>query len=202
MTHATRPLALKLVATAVALALCAAVWSGGTWSAFDKTSSSPGNSVAMGSLTLGDNDGGSALLSLSNATTGSTATSCIKVTTTGVDSHVRLYSSVTGTGLEDGLNLSVTRGAIAGTPAAGSCAGFTADANDYLGSGNGVVYAGTLAGFPQSFNTGLVDPVPGSAEDWATGEAHVYKLTVTLPTAVGFYSKTASATFSWQATSL
>ncbi len=91
--------AVKLVAIAVALVVSVTVWSAGTWSAFDRTASSPGNSAATGTVVLTDNDGGSALLSLSGARSGSSVTSCTKVTYGAtVPAEVRIYGTVGGSG--------------------------------------------------------------------------------------------------------
>ena len=201
MPAGVRPLLVKLAATAAALALSAAVWSAGTWSAFDRTASSPGNAVATGSVALSDNDGGTPLLSLTGARDGSSVTSCVKLTYGGtVPADVRVYGAVTGTGLDAYLTLTITRGTIAGTPAAKSCTGFSADATDYLGKGAGVVYGGNLSAFPTSAAGALVDPTSGVAERWDAGEAHAYKLTVAMNGASGA-GKSATADFTWLATS-
>lgn len=197
MTDATRPLAVKLVAIAVALLLTAVVWSAGTWSAFDKTLSSPGNSVATGKVALSDNDGGSPLLSLTGATNGSTVTSCTKVSASGtVPADVRIYGTVGGTGLASYLTLTITRGTIAGTPAAKSCTNFVADTTNYLSKGAGVIYSGSLSGFPTTASTAIVDPLSTSAATWNGGDAHAYKVTVTMNSASGA-GKTATADFTW-----
>src|SRR5215217_7874262 len=150
MSDAARSLVVKLIAIAVALTLSATVWSAGTWSAFDKTVSSPGNAIATATVSLADNDGDAPLLSLLGARNGSTVTSCTKVTFGGdVPADVRVYGTVSG-GLASYLTLTVTRGTIAGTPAARSCTGFTADSADYLSRGAGVIYSGNLSAFPTS----------------------------------------------------
>lgn len=196
-----RSLAVKLAATAAALLLSAAVWSAGTWSAFDRTASSPGNAVATGSVALSDNDGGAPLLSLTGARNGSSVTSCVKLTYGGtVPADVRVYGAVSGTGLDTYLTLTITRGTIAGTPAAKSCTGFSADATDYLGRGAGVIYSGNLSAFPTSAGTALVDPTSALDAQWNAGEAHAYKLTVTMNSASGA-GKSATADFTWLATS-
>jgi hypothetical protein len=201
MSDATLPLAVKLVAIAAALVLSAAVWSAGTWSAFDRTASSPGNSVATGRVALADNAGGAALLSLSGARSGSTATACTKLTYSGtVPADVRIYATVGGTGLADDLTLTITRGTIAGTPAAKSCTNFVADTTNYLSRGAGVIYNGTLAAFPTSAGSALVDPTSGAAAEWDAGDTHAYKLTVTMPSASGAGTN-ATADFTWLATS-
>ncbi len=201
MSDASRPLAIKLLAIAAVLILSAIVWSGGTWSSFDRTASSPGNSVATGTVALSDNDGGSALLSLTGATNGSTVTACTRVTYGGtVPADVRLYGTVGGTGLASFLTLTITRGTIAGTPAAKSCTNFVADTTNYLSRGAGVIYSGTLSDFPTSASTALVDPTSGVDQEWVAGSTHAYRLTATMNSASGA-SKTATADFTWLAAS-
>lgn len=195
-----RSLTLKLAAIAVALGCTAVVWPGGTWSAFDRSASSPGNAVATATVSLADNDGGAALLSLSGARSGSSVTSCTKVTYGGtVPADVRLYGSVSGA-LASSLTLTVTRGTIAGSPAAKSCTGFAADGTDYLSRGAGVIYSGALSAFPTSAAGALLDPTSGAAEQWDAGEAHAYKLTVTMSSASGA-GQSATADFTWLAAS-
>ncbi len=195
-----RSLTLKLAAIAVALGCTTVVWPGGTWSAFDRTASSPGNAVATGTVSLTDNDGGSALLSLTGARNGSSVTSCTKLTYGGtVPADVRIYGTVSG-GLASYLTLTITRGTIAGTPTAKSCTGFSADSTDYLSRGAGVIYSGALAAFPTSAATALADPTSGATEQWDSGEAHAYKLTVTMSSASGA-GMSATADFTWLAAS-
>ncbi len=197
MSDAATRLAVKLIALAAALVLSAAVWSGGTWSAFDRTASSPGNAVEAGRVALADNDGGAPLLTLTGARSGSSVTSCVKLTYTGtVAAGVRMDGVVGGTGLADDLTLVVTRGTQSGTPAAKSCTGFTADTTNYASKGAGVIYSGTLAGFPGSAGSALADP----AASWQEGDARAYRLAVTMPAASGAGTN-ATADFTWLATS-
>ena len=192
MSALRRRLAVKLLATAVALVPCGLVWSAGTWSAFDRTSAMPGNAVTTGTLKLSDNDGGTAPLALTAARPGDTTTACVVVTHDGtVPAGVTLHGTVGGTGLAEALTLTVTRGTFSGTPAARSCTGFTADA-----SGAGL-YSGPLSGFPQTQAGAIADPTAS----WAPGEAHAYRLTVTMGSASGMAGKTATAAFAFSGTS-
>ena len=183
---------LKLVTVAAALVAVSLVWSGGTFSTFNKTSTMPGNSVQAASLNLTDNDGGTALLTMSSAHPGDSVSACANVTYTGAASAlVRLYGSTGGTGLASYLTLTVTRGTFSGTPTAGSCTGFTADSG-------GTIYSGTLASFPSSTGTAVVD-----TPTWASGDKHGYKLTLTLPSGVSSSAQglSATASFTWMAVS-
>ena len=85
----------------------------------------------------------------------------------GFDNRVHLYDTVGGTGLATYLNLTVTRGTISGTPAAGSCTGFTADTTAWSGAGAGVIYNGTLASFPAS-TPGWPHPFPSRTRPLST----------------------------------
>jgi hypothetical protein len=186
-------LRIKIAAAALALVATSLVWSGGTFSAFNKTSAMPGNSVATGTVDIADNDAGGALFSLPAATPGATSTSCVNVTYSGtVASTVRLYGTIGGTGLASHLTLSVTRGTFSGTPGASSCTGFTAD------SGGGVLYSGTLAAFPTTSGTALTD-----ATSWTSGTKRGYKFVITLPSGVAASAQglTATAAFTWQSVS-
>src|SRR5919199_6819365 len=169
----------KIAASAAIVAVLAVAAGLATWAAFSSAQSNDGNSFAAGSVSIGDNDAGGAVLSLASAGPGDTDTGCIVVTYTGsLASTVRLYGQTAGTGLDAYLNLRVTRGSIA-APSFRSCTGFAADSTDYLGSGAGVIYDGTLQGFPDTSATGLQDP-PGVPTTWAQNEAHAYKFEVTV----------------------
>lgn len=201
MTGLARPLAVKLVATSVALVLAAVVWSGGTWSAFDLTATSPHNSVAAGSVIVADNDGGTALFAMTGAVVGTSATSCETVSYSGsAPATVRLLATTGGTGLAPYLTLTITRGTIAGTPAPRSCTNFVADTTNYVGAGAGVISSGPLASFPSTTGTALADPSAAAPATWATGDAHAYKLVVTMSSAAGA-GRTATASFTWSAIS-
>jgi hypothetical protein len=183
----------KMVIAALGLVATSLVWSGGTFSAFNKTSSMPGNSVATASVAIADNDASTAVLDLSNARPGGSDTGCVNVTYSGTTAaNVRLYGTVAGTGLAPYLTLTVTRGTIPGTPTAGSCTGFTADTT------GSVVYTGTLSAFPSSSGTAIAD-----ASSWTASTQHAYKFVVTLPSGVaaGAQGLTATADFTWQAVS-
>ena len=126
--------------------------------------------VGAASLNVNDNDGGSALLSLSAAKPGDSVTACENVAYTGsAGALMRLYGSTGGTGLASHLTLTVMRGTFTGTPAAGSCTGFTADSG-------GTIYSGTLSSFPASTGSAVVD-----TPTWTSGDKHGYRLTLALP---------------------
>jgi hypothetical protein len=169
-----------------------------TLSTFTATTANPDNGFIAGTVTLSDNDLNTAMLGLSGAKPGDTDSSCIRVSYTGsLPSTVRLYGTTTGTGLDSYLTLTVTRG----TASAGfdNCTGFTADATNYLGSGAGVIYTGTLQAFADDYAAGLIDPTAGTPESWTTGETHDYKFVLTLVDNDSAQAKTATQTFTWEA---
>jgi len=194
MTSTGQRLKIKLLATAVAVVAISLVWSGGTFSTFNKTSSMPGNSVAAGTVVLTDNDAGTTPLAMSGVVPGGTQTACVQVSYTGsAPSTVRFYGTTGGTGLAPYLNLTVTRGTFSGTPAAGSCTGFTADAT------GSVLYNDVMSSFPTTTGTAIADP----ASSWTSGDKRGYKLQWTLPSGVASAAQGKSATFgvTWQAVS-
>jgi predicted ribosomally synthesized peptide with SipW-like signal peptide len=188
----------KLLLTTFVVALVAAVTGTGTYAAFSGTTANPSNSFTAGTVAIGDNDAGGTLLSLSNARPGDSSTGCIKVTYSGsLDANVRLYGSASGS-LPTYLTLTVTRGTDS-SPSFASCANFTADGNNYIGSGSGVIYSGNLSAFPGTYAAGLVDPTSGSPELWTTSEAHSYKFVVSLQNNAAAQGLNSTASFTWEA---
>jgi hypothetical protein len=172
-----------------------------TFAAYTATTMNSGNIVEAGSVKLSDNGDGSSLMSLSGGVPGDTTSACIKVTYDGsLASTVRLHGTTTGSGLDQYLDLKVTRGIYTPSdPAFKSCTNFQADGTDYIGAGNGVIYNGTLQGFADDYASGLVDPLSGSPESWTNGEPHVYKLEVTVQSNFAAQNKDATQTFKWEA---
>jgi hypothetical protein len=191
---------VKLAATIAVLAGCAALASAATWSNLNATATNPSNSFSSGTVAIGSNSSSSAVLSLSNAKPGAVSTGCIQVTYTGtLPANVKLYGTSGGTGLNQYLNLVVTRGTFSGTPSSGSCTGFTADSTNYITQGAGVIYSGTVSNWPTSASTALVDPTAGSPATWSTSASHGYQFQVTLQSAAAGQGLTGSQTFAFEA---
>jgi hypothetical protein len=193
---------IRLLVSAAVLTLASVAWSAATWSALNDSSVTPGNTVTAGSVDLSDNDSGGGMLSLGSARPSDTVTGCIRVTYSGTaPAKVRIFGAAGGTGLANYLDLTVTRGTLSPAAAFGSCATFAADTTNYLGSGNGIIYLGTVAGFPAAGAGALVDPsAPGAT--WNTGDVHSYRFQATLRNDPAAQGKTASPSFTWEATSL
>ena len=143
-----------------------------TFAAFTSQADNPGNTVTAGTVTLADNDAGTALYNMPAAKPGDSVTTCIKVDYTGsLDADVKLYTPSTIGSLGQYVNLQVEPGTQSGTPAAGSCTGYTAD--------GGNLFNNTLNNLPTSYATGLADN-PGSATKWVNGDSVAYRVTATL----------------------
>ncbi|HEY2603170.1 MAG TPA: hypothetical protein VGI67_16555 [Thermoleophilaceae bacterium] len=191
----------KLLASLVVIGLAAVCLAAATWSSFSTTTANPSNAFSAGTVALSDNDAGSAFSS-PTLSPGGSASGCIKVSYSGsLAAAVHLYASTTGP-LAQYLNVSVTRGTQT-SPTFPSCTGFSADSTNYIGSGAGVVYSGTLANLSSTYTNyanGLVD-APGAAQTWTSGSAHAYMITVSLPSGVPAAAQglSSSATFTWEA---
>jgi len=188
----------KVLASAVTLGLIGVVAGVSTFSAFTATTANAGNTFAAGSVVIDDNDANGAMFSMTALKPGDNDTGCITVTYTGtLAATVKLYGTTTGTGLDPYINLTVTRGTIA-APSFDSCAGFSADATNYIGAGAGVVYNGTLAGYADNWAAGLVD-APSATEVWSTNEVHTYRFAVSVADNDLAQGLTAGQTFTWEA---
>jgi predicted ribosomally synthesized peptide with SipW-like signal peptide len=203
LTRRGRSIRRRVFVTALIL-LVMGVAIGSTTAAFSANTSNANNTIATGTVAVGDNDGGSSpVVTLANARPGDTSTGCIKITYTGsLSSSMRLYANVTGTGLAQYIDLKITRGGSTADPF-GSCTNFNsvADSTDYIGQGPGVIYNGTLSAFPSTYSAGLIDPISGTPESWSQNEAHTYKVQVTLQAGApnAAQALTANPTFVWEA---
>lgn len=197
-------LARRVALSALVLGAVGLVAGLGTFSSFSSLTTSAGNSFAAGTVSISDNDAGSALLALANAKPGDAAQSCIAITYGGsLDAAVRLYGATTGS-LGQYLTLTITRGTQSPASFGGACTSFTADTNDYIGHGAGVIYDGNLSAFTAtSWTTGLADPANGGGtETWSTSEVHVYRFAVTLQSNNAAQGLSGTAAFTWEAQNL
>jgi len=166
----------KILRTLVVLGVLACIAGAGVFSAFSSQTDNPGNVVTAGTVTLSDNDAGSALYSLTAAKPGDSQTSCIKVTYAGsLNADVKIYTPSTIGELGPNVTLKIEPGTQA-SPSFPSCTGFTPDSG-------GALFEGTLSSFAAehgSYATGVAD-YPGTvATKWATNDAVVYRVTATL----------------------
>jgi predicted ribosomally synthesized peptide with SipW-like signal peptide len=166
----------KILRTLLVLGVVACIAGAGVFSAFSSQTDNPGNVITAGTVVLEDNDGGSALYSLTAAKPGESKASCIKVTYKGsLPATVKLFTPSTIGELGPFVNLKIE----AGTQASGtfpSCEGFAA-----FGTG-GTLFEGTLSAFAtekDSFANGI-STFPTGTTKWETNNTVVYRVTATL----------------------
>jgi hypothetical protein len=200
MSRTTRRRAIRAVApVAGLLAAGLLVWQG-SYAAFSATTSNGANNWAAGSVSLTDDDGGSALFSATQPTPtgasalkpGDTRTNCIKVTNNGtlagpVKLYVQGYTQTLGLG--DNLTVTVEQGTGTAATAFGNCTGFTNTAT--------LVNAQTLTAFAGA-NTSFTNGVGGAS--LAVGGVTYYRFTTTVNAAApnSVQGGTAQATFQWE----
>lgn len=181
------PALLRLAAPLLALMLVSALVITTSRAAFSDTTSNAGNNWAAGTVTITDDDGDSAMFSVSDMKPGQTETRCIEVTYEGslVPADVSLYGTSGGTGLDAYLDVDIDIGTGA---TFGDCGSFGKDAD---------IFNGTLASFSgthSDFASGLLSWSPV-----ATNEAKSYRFIVTLQDNNSAQGLDATATFTWEA---
>jgi hypothetical protein len=125
------------------------------------------------------------MFSLPAIAPGETVTRYATVTAAGSAAPVRLFATVSGTGLARFLSLTVTRGTDGQD-------GFVPVAAD--GAGSEIVYSGTLAGFPQTWAGGI-----DVGETTQPARTATYRFEITLSSAGAAQGLTAVADFRWEA---
>jgi hypothetical protein len=184
-------IAVRIAAAVAALALVVYVVTGQTRAAFNATTSNSGNSFSAGSVTISDNDSGTAMFSASGLKPTDSVTSCIKVTYgTGslTPAAVKMYGTVTssGTNLAPYLNTTIDVGT--GPTTFGNCTGFTSSST---------IYSGTLSNFASTYtnwSNGLSVWNPSSTPD-----SKWLRFTVTLADNNSAQGADATAAFTWEA---
>lgn len=180
---------------AVAMVAGGALVSTASYATFSAASTSRSNSWSTGSVSLGLDDSGTALFSVTGLKPGSSGTNCIAVTSTGsVPSAVRLYgtNATTTNGLSSYITVTVSMGTGGGY---GSCSAFTPDGTDPT-----VFPTGTLASFATtatSYSSGLgVWNPTGSAPETRTYRID-YAVSGNIPNSAAGGSATIG--FTWEA---
>ena len=102
----------RLVLTLLIVLGLSTVISEGTHAALSGSTDNTGNTFSAGTVVLGDNDAGNALLNVTNARPGVPASQCIQLRYTGsLTASVRMYGTMTGA-LTPYVKLTVTRATI------------------------------------------------------------------------------------------
>lgn len=182
----------KVLRTLAVVGVLAALAGVGAFSVFSDFTDNENNQVSAGRVDIDDNDGGSALYSLTNAKPGQAAPAkCIRVDYTGtLPADVKLYTTSTIGALGPNVNLKVE----AGTQATfnSNCSGFTAQQT---------LFDAALSTFPTTYGGGVTD-YPGAETSWDNGENVVYRFTATLNANTPNTQQGASTglhTFRWEA---
>lgn len=163
------------------------VWHG-TSAAFSTSTQNSGNAYGTGTVSITDDDGGTAPFTASNLQRGATGTRCVQVTYGGsLTGAVRLYLSASSGTLRSSLTVTVEEGT--GGSFAG-CGGFTPTST---------LYSGTLQAFAtaaSSWSSGVSAWTPTGP-----GQSRTYRVTYTLsPSAPpSAQNSTAAATLTWEA---
>jgi len=187
--------AMRAGVVVAAIILTAFMVLSGSRAAFSGTTSNSANSFAAGTVTITDDDSGSALFSLTGLKPNDTNVNCIEVEYTGsLDSNVRLYAeNLAGTGLDDYLTLTIERG----TPGLfGNCGTFVAS-ETVFDSTNPVASTGELAAFAANHTT-----FANGAGTWngaTTNDTQTYRFTATLQNDNAANGLDATVDFTWEA---
>lgn len=189
----SRTTTTRLAALLGSLLLVSFVVITGSRAAFTGTTDNPGNSWAAGSVSLTDDDTGSAMFTAAGLKPGDVIENCVVVTYTGtLDADVTLYAANLSGSLGTYLDLDVelgTGGAFSATATQDGevpCTGFTGAS----------IYSGTLAGF-----AGASDDFASGVGTWApsTNDFQTYRFVVTVQDDNSAQSQTAGVDFIWEA---
>jgi hypothetical protein len=183
-----RHLTTALALVAGLLGSGAMVWQG-TNAVFSSTTASSGNTWTLGSVTLADDDAGSALFAVPQMVPGDQGENCLTVDYTGdVAATVKLYATAPTdpSSVAQYVHLVIEEGSGGGF---GDCTGFVA--------GGAPIYTGTLA----SFTAGRTDHGSGVG-GWSPSSAAstVYRIGWTLDAATpsGKQGSVTTVTFRWE----
>ena len=186
----------KMLRSLLIAACAAGLATYGTFSAFSATTQNDGNQIAAGTVAIGDNDGGSWLYNVSDATPGVTTEKCVVVTYSGsLNSDVKLYvpAAPVTRDLDQYVNLVIDAGAPDADPQA-DCSDFDATPAN--------VYTGTLKSFidTKTDYTSGVAVVPEGDTFWNTNDRVAFRVRVTVADDQAAAGKSVSAhSFKWEA---
>ena len=194
MSDRRRKLFLTVLVVAMTVGVIGMLGGVGVFSAFSSTTSNDGNSFATGTVTISDNDAGSAMYNVSNKKPNDSVQACIKLTYTGtLAADVHLYTTSSIGALGQYLDMTVEKGTLSGAPAFPSCTGFTTQAT---------VFTGTLANFASTKNSFAngVAAFPGAQTQWNQNDTLVYRFTLTVQDNNNASGQTTGVhSFTWEA---
>jgi hypothetical protein len=187
----------KLLLSTLVVGLLCGLTTLGVFGVFSATTQNAGNEISTGTVTISDNDAGSALYNITGAKPGDTVSKCIRVTYTGsLPADVHLYTPTTVPGaLAQYVDLTITKGTQLNSSFP-DCTGFVA--------AGAALFSGTLQSFEQTRNAFAagIDTAANGHTIWATGDSVVYKIDATLQLATPDTSQGSSTgvhAFMWEA---
>ena len=176
-------------AAPAAIVLSGLVVAGSSYSAFSATTANPTNNWTTGTVSLTDDDSGTALFNATGLKPGDTASKCIVVTYGGsLASKVKLYATAPVTGaLAENLSLKIEQGA--STSTGGTCTGFTPASTVYDDTAKKFTASGYADGLDTSW-------APSSASSTKT-----FKITYTVSSSTPNTAQGATTAlgFTWEA---
>jgi predicted ribosomally synthesized peptide with SipW-like signal peptide len=186
----------KVLRTIVVLGLIGALAAVGAFSAFSSQTENPNNQITAGTVSLTDNDSGSALYNVSNAKPDTAYERCIEVSYGGsLPAEVKMYRSSGTLGTLAGHVTVKVEAGTQTTPSFPDCTGFTPAAGPAL-------YDNLLSTFPTAWAGGLA-AVPAGDADWDQNEKLVYRVTLTMDSDAGNQNQSVGMhTLRWEARNL
>lgn len=170
----TKGTARKILLTSLVIGALTSLAGIETFSNFSSTTQNDSNVFAAGTVSIGDNDAGSAMYNVTNAAPLTSVQKCIKVTYTGsLAADVKLYTTSSIGAIGQYVNLTIETGTSSGSPTFPGCGTYTSEAT---------IYSGTLANFGSTKNSygNGVSAYPGSQTQWSQNDAVVYRFTLSL----------------------
>jgi hypothetical protein len=187
----------RILLTLVVLGAVGSVAGFGAYSSFTATTTNTGNSIAAGTVEIGQHAGAATLYSLTNQAPGASTSKCIRVTYTGtLASSVKLYVSA-GITNPTAFNLQVERGSgLTTLDNTMSCAGFSSSSTAYA--------TAAIGSFGTSYAAGVDGKAGGAA--WAQNDSVDYRFTISVvddatPNAHTSALSTLAHTYTWEARS-
>jgi hypothetical protein len=181
----------RIMRTVVVAGLIAGVLASGmlVWGSsnalFNGKTMQPTNSWAAGTVSVSDDDASAAMFTVSGILPGDSGSKCITVTYTGnVNADVRLYATLTGTGLGTYIDTVIDQGT------GGSFASCTSFATEVSTSGTMATFAAARTNFATGF---------GTWAPTANGQTRTYRVAWAMQPDNGGISKTANLTLTWEA---
>lgn len=161
----------------------------GVFGAFSSSTQNPASAFSIGTVTIADNDTGTALYSLTNVIPEEPNDRCIKVTYTGnLGASVKVYRGSLSGSLGPYVTLTVTKG----TGDNPTCADFSAGTD---------VYSGTLSAFPASSGGALALTNAASSATWSANNAVTYRFRVEVVNNTAAQNlSTGTHAFTWEST--